>query len=159
MATAYIGLGSNIGDRRLHLETAIEKIRRLEAVEAVRCSSFYETAPVGPVPQGDFLNAVAEVQTTFEPVDFLSALQIIENEASRKREVHWGPRSLDLDLLAVDGQELQTQSLTLPHPEAKKRAFVLVPWAELAPDFCFDKRPVVEWLQQVGTDGVRKFDC
>ncbi|WP_309401062.1 2-amino-4-hydroxy-6-hydroxymethyldihydropteridine diphosphokinase [Cerasicoccus maritimus] len=159
MALAFIGLGSNLGDRAAALQFAVDAFRETKGVESVRCSTFYETTPVGPVPQGDFLNAVAAVETSLSPVTLLTLGQSIEQHAGRKRDIHWGPRTLDVDLLAYDRLKLSTKALTLPHPEAYHRAFVLAPWAELAPNFLLNGKAVAEWLAEVGNQGIRKFDC
>jgi 2-amino-4-hydroxy-6-hydroxymethyldihydropteridine diphosphokinase len=132
-ATAYVALGSNLGDREGHLRSAIAELRLLGHVTAV--SSFYETEPVGTVPQPDFLNAVAELETRLLPEDLLSALLRIEQEHGRDRTAGpaKGPRTLDLDLLAYDSLVLETPMLTLPHPAMAQRRFVLIPLAEIAP--------------------------
>jgi 2-amino-4-hydroxy-6-hydroxymethyldihydropteridine diphosphokinase len=101
-------------------------------------SQIYETAPVGPVEQGMFLNAAAKVETSLSPRDLLTALQSIEQQAgraSRAERVHWGPRELDMDILFYDQQVLKEDDLTIPHPQLHKRWFVLKPLADIAPDF------------------------
>lgn len=155
MATAYIGLGSNLGDRAAQLDFAIAQLRTHPAIEALRCSAYYETAPVGPVQQGDFLNAVAEIETTLSPDELLELGQHIEREAGRTREIRWGPRTLDLDLLDYDQRSILSEKLTLPHPEAAKRAFVLVPWAELAPDCPLAGKTVSDWLGELDSSDIR----
>ncbi len=134
-ATAYIALGSNMGEREQHLRSAIDSLRQLGDVGAV--SSFYETEPVGDVPQSDFLNAVAELKAALAPEELLQALLRIEQEHGRDRSASppKGPRTLDLDLLTYDGLMLNTPMLTLPHPEMAERRFVLVPLAEIAPQW------------------------
>lgn len=155
MTRAYLGLGSNLGDRAAALHTALDALRTTVGINALRASAFYETAPVGPIAQGDFLNAVAEIDTTLDPHALLLACQAIETAAGRERSVRWGPRTLDLDLLAHGNSVLAEPGLTLPHPEATRRAFVLVPWAELAPDFPLDGRPLRDWLAQTDSTGIR----
>lgn len=132
--TAYIALGSNIGDREQHLKNALAKIEELgEFVKLEKISSFYNTAPVGYVEQPDFLNAVVKVKTILEPEELLSILQEIENTEGRERKIHWGPRTLDLDILLFDDMVINTDTLVIPHPEMTKRDFVLVPLCEIAP--------------------------
>ncbi len=132
--TAYIALGSNIGDREQHLKNALAKIEELgEFVKLEKISSFYNTAPVGYVEQPDFLNAVVKVKTILEPEELLSILQEIENTEGRERKIHWGPRTLDLDILLFDDMVINTDTLVVPHPEMTKRDFVLVPLCEIAP--------------------------
>ncbi len=156
MARAYIGLGSNLGDRGAQLDFALTQLSNATGVSSVRTSAYYETAPVGPIEQDDFLNAVAELETTLTPEELFSVLQNIEQLAGRTREVRWGPRTLDLDLLDYDGLAKQTATLTLPHPEAHRRAFVLAPWAELAPNHRLAGQSVTDWLANLGDTGVRR---
>lgn len=134
MASAYIGLGSNIGDREKHLENAIEKLREVDGVDVTQVSSIYETDPVGFIDQDDFLNAVVEVDTALTPQDLLGATKRIEIELKRVKKDHWGPRIIDLDILLYDDATLAEPHLNLPHPEVKNRAFVLVPLVEIAPE-------------------------
>ncbi len=132
-ATAYVALGSNLGDRVEHLRTAIAALRGLGSVEAI--SSFYETTPVGLVEQPDFLNAVAALRTGLSPQELMNALLRIEQQHGRDRgaSVPKGPRTLDLDLLSYGDVVMETPSLTLPHPAMTERRFVLVPLEEIAP--------------------------
>lgn len=134
MALAYIGLGSNVGNRDENLRQAVEMLNQEDGIEPTRVSSIYETTPVGYLNQRDFLNAVVEIETSLSPPELLAATKKIEEKQKRVREVHWGPRTIDLDILLYDDVELTEPHLNLPHPEVSKRAFVLVPLAELAPD-------------------------
>jgi len=158
MASAYLGIGSNLGDRLSHLRFATKRFHTTAGIESIRVSPIYETAPVGPIPQGDFLNAVIELQTTISPSELLDRSREIENESDRRRLVQWGPRTLDIDLLAVDEIKLALPALKLPHPEACRRAFVLVPWNDLAPGFMLHGRTIAQWVTRVNRSGVRKFD-
>lgn len=132
-AIAFVALGANLGEREEHLHSAITALGQLGTVEAV--SSLYETAPVGPVSQPDFLNAVVALQTTLPPQDLMVALLRIEQQHGRDRSVSVlkGPRTLDLDLLAYDDVVMETPGLTLPHPALAERRFMLAPLAEIAP--------------------------
>lgn len=134
MATALISLGSNLGDRAATLTSALAALEATPDVQVVRTSRFYETSPVGgPGFQEPFLNAVAQLETTLEPEALFDVLQRVENEHGRVREQHWGPRTLDLDLLTYDDLALHTARLTLPHPRMSYRKFVLDGLLEIAP--------------------------
>lgn len=134
-ATAYIALGSNLGDRAAHLREATRELARVGRVRGI--SSLYATEPVGPVRQGDFLNAVVQMETRLLPEDLLAELLEIERRHGRDRNASppKGPRTLDLDLLAWEDAVMETPTLTLPHPALAERRFVLVPLVELAPEW------------------------
>lgn len=127
-----IALGSNMGDTNSHLHHAIDELEKIIAIKAV--SSFYKTAPVGGPEQEDYLNAVLIGECDMDPLDLLVAMQEIETMAGRTREIHWGPRTLDLDLISYGDHEIHEPHLELPHPRAHERAFVLEPWLEIDPD-------------------------
>ena len=130
---AYIGLGANLGDARAALSSALAALAGLGETTLLRSSSVWRSAPIdssGP----DYLNAVAELRTSLAPIDLLHRLQAIELAHGRERPYRNAPRTLDLDLLVYGAQSLATPELTLPHPRAHERAFVLAPLAELAPD-------------------------
>jgi 2-amino-4-hydroxy-6-hydroxymethyldihydropteridine diphosphokinase len=129
--TAYVGIGSNLGDRLENLRAAVRDMAGTADVRVVRSSSVYETAPVGGPQQGDFLNAVLEISTELEPHALLEALQRIENELGRVRAERFGPRTIDLDLLLYGDEEIDDPDLTVPHPRMRERAFVVVPLTEL----------------------------
>jgi 2-amino-4-hydroxy-6-hydroxymethyldihydropteridine diphosphokinase len=129
---AFIGLGSNLGDRGAELERAFEQIGTLPATALVARSSIYESAPLD-APGGDYLNAVALVRTALAPQVLLAALQAIEHAHGRVRAGPNAPRTLDLDLLLYDAERIDTPGLVVPHPRLHERAFVLVPLAEIAP--------------------------
>jgi len=132
VTVAYIGLGSNLGDRE---ETLRDALARLAELGEVRVSSFRETDPVGVTDQPKFVNAVAELSTQLAPRDLLDALLAIERELGRdrSREQRWGPRTLDLDLLLYGGEMIDEPGLTVPHPRLADRRFVLEPLHELVP--------------------------
>jgi 2-amino-4-hydroxy-6-hydroxymethyldihydropteridine diphosphokinase len=131
MGTAYVALGANLGDR---LATLREAVRRLGIVgQVVTVSSLYETDPVGYLDQTPFLNAVVRLETSLPAEDLLSSLLAIERDMGRTRQFRNAPRTLDLDLLLMNGAVIDTPGLTLPHPRMHERAFVLVPLAEIAP--------------------------
>jgi 2-amino-4-hydroxy-6-hydroxymethyldihydropteridine diphosphokinase len=133
--TAYIALGSNMGDRELNLLRATAEIGRLPGTRITGLSGFYDTDPVGPVPQERFLNAAIRLETELSPETLLAELQRIETKVfRRKRTVAWGPRPIDLDILFYDDLTLAAETLTIPHPRLHERRFVLAPLAELAAD-------------------------
>jgi len=134
VAIAYIGLGSNVGDRIGYLEEAIRRIGNLPDTEVESASSAYDSAPVGRTDQPRFLNAVVRVRTRLPPERLLEGLLRIERELGRERKERWGPRTIDLDLLLYDDRVISEPGLQVPHPRLHERAFVLVPLAELDPE-------------------------
>lgn len=148
LRNVFIGLGSNQGERHEWLRVALAKLQNNKTVFGVRQSSIYETEPVGFRAQPSFLNQVVEISTSLTPHRLLEFLLQIENELGRVRTRRWRPRNIDLDLLAYQRQELDSENLQLPHPEIPMRRFVLEPWREIAPDFKVPKwrRTVAELL-------------
>ena len=135
--SAYLGIGSNLGDRLENLREAVRDLARTPGIRVVRSSSVYETSPVGGPEQGDFLNAVIEIETELKPHVLLEALQRIENDLGRVRDERFGPRTLDLDLLLYGDHVIDDPDLTVPHARMHERAFVLVPLTELGVDAAF----------------------
>lgn len=133
--TAFIALGSNLGDSEALLNEAVEKIGAIPGTRCRKCSDWIVTKPYGGVEQPDFLNGTLQVDTLLTAHELLHELQRIELEAGRKREIHWGPRTLDLDLLFYDDAVIGSEMLAVPHPEIEKRDFVLIPMAQIAPYF------------------------
>lgn len=130
---AYIGVGSNLGDSPGRVRAAFEALATIHASRLVARSRLYRTRPFGPVPQGDFINAVAGLLTQLPAAELLAALRGIETAAGRVRAERWGPRTLDLDLLVYGDQRIATPELTVPHPGIAERGFVLAPLADIAP--------------------------
>ena len=130
---AYVGLGANLGDPPRQFAAALEQLAAVEEIEVVKVSRFYLNPPLGPPDQPWYLNAVAQVRTRLGPEDLLRVLLRVERDLGRVRGEHWGPRIIDLDLLLYDGVIMSGPELTLPHPEMHRRAFVLAPLAEIAP--------------------------
>ncbi|GLV48677.1 2-amino-4-hydroxy-6-hydroxymethyldihydropteridine diphosphokinase [Thermus sp. LT1-2-5] len=130
---AYVGLGSNLGDRAAYLLAASSLLSRLPKTHLRRLSPVYETAPLGP-PQPPYLNLVAEVETGLGPRELLEALLQVEKALGRERKERWGPRTIDLDLLLYGDQVLEEEGLQVPHPRLHERAFVLVPLLDLLPE-------------------------
>lgn len=130
MTRAFVAMGSNLGDRRAHLRQALESLHGVVGV-----SSTYETDPMGgPGGQGPYLNCVVEIDTDLTPQRLLGLCHRIESAAGRVRGERWGPRTLDVDIIWIDGVNQADESLTVPHPRWKQRRFVLAPMRELAPD-------------------------
>jgi 2-amino-4-hydroxy-6-hydroxymethyldihydropteridine diphosphokinase len=153
---ATVGLGSNMGDRLANLQFAIDSLNATVGTQVHSISPVYETDPVGGPAQDDYLNAVAVLKTILSPEQLLDATQQIELSAHRERNEHWGPRTLDLDLLAMDDLTLNSQNLVLPHPRAHERGFVLLPWSTLDPNFIIPgHQSVAELLAEVDISGVR----
>ena len=132
--TAYIALGSNIGDSKAYLDGAVLALDALPGCEVEKVSSYLITKPYGGVEQPDFLNACLQLRTLLEPQELLDQMHVIEQAAHRERLIHWGPRTLDLDLLLYDQEVFETETLIVPHVEMHLRDFVLQPMAEIAPN-------------------------
>jgi 2-amino-4-hydroxy-6-hydroxymethyldihydropteridine diphosphokinase len=152
-----VALGANLGDRLGVLRSALAAIRSLGTVEAV--SSVYETDPVGGPEQGAYLNAVVVLETPLSPLDLLGRLQQIEAEHGRVRDVRWGPRTLDLDVVTMEGGEVDLPTLQVPHPRAGERRFVLEPLAEVWPEAAVGRgRTAAEALRSTRGQEVFRFD-
>jgi 2-amino-4-hydroxy-6-hydroxymethyldihydropteridine diphosphokinase len=134
MNKAFIALGTNIEPRKEYLDQAIQLLSKVEDVQIIKKSSIYQTPPVGYTDQADFLNMVLEISTRLSSEELLDQCQEIENELGRKRTIRFGPRTIDLDILVFNEENIKTERLTIPHPRMDSRAFVLVPLNELAPD-------------------------
>ena len=151
--TTYIALGSNIGDSETYLNEAVEKIGQIPTCTVEKVSSYLVTEPYGVTDQPDFLNACLKMRTLLYPEELLKELNRIEKEAGRERIIHWGPRTLDLDILLYDDIVLEEDDLCIPHVEMHKRSFVLEPLAEIAP---YKRHPVYgktvrEMLEEIQT--------
>ena len=158
MANAVIALGGNVGDVRATFKMAIANICGMAQAALLARSSDYATPPWGEEDQARFINACIEIETSLDPHALLFTLHKIEQKfgRDRAREKRWGPRSLDLDLIAYDGVSLDRPELTLPHPRLFERAFVLVPLAEIAPDRVIAGQRVRDALAQLSTDGIER---
>ncbi|MBU1148356.1 MAG: 2-amino-4-hydroxy-6-hydroxymethyldihydropteridine diphosphokinase [Candidatus Omnitrophica bacterium] len=127
----YIGIGSNLGNRRKNIDAAIEKLRQVNEIEVKKVSSVYETEPVGGPKQPDYLNAVIEIETMFGPRKLLAVLHEIEDHLGRKRSVKDGSRTIDLDILTYGDEKINEPDLKIPHPRMNEREFVQLPLREL----------------------------
>ena len=154
MARVAIALGSNLGDRLDHLRGGLAGLEALGRIVAV--SRLHETEPVGGPEQGRFLNAVAVIETSVAPLDVLARLLEVERSRGRERTVRWGPRTLDLDLIAYEGERLSLPTLEIPHPRAHERGFVLAPLAEVWPEVeLANGSTATEALDVVGSSGIK----
>lgn len=150
---AVISAGSNMEDSRAHLQSVADEF----AAELLDASSIYATAPWGGVEQPDFLNQSFLIETdSDDPYSLLARCQRLEQQANRVRDVRWGPRTLDVDIIDFEGYRSDDPELTLPHPRAHLREFVLVPWLEIDPHAKLLDRPVSELLAELEPQGVRK---
>lgn len=134
MIRAYIALGSNLGNPRAQLVSALAAVERLPSTALVACSPAYSSAAVGPGAQPDYLNAVIAVDTALPPMELLAALLAIEADHGRRRTQRWAARTLDLDLLIYGEQQIQSENLEIPHPRLAQRNFVLYPLSDIAPE-------------------------
>jgi 2-amino-4-hydroxy-6-hydroxymethyldihydropteridine diphosphokinase len=132
---AYLGIGTNLGDRLAHLQLAVDALAAADGVRVVAVSPVYETAPVGGPEQPDYLNAVVALDTAATPRALLELAHTIESAAERVRTVRWGPRTLDVDVLLVGDERVAEPDLVVPHPRMAERAFVVVPLADLDPEW------------------------
>jgi 2-amino-4-hydroxy-6-hydroxymethyldihydropteridine diphosphokinase len=158
MASALIALGGNVGDVRATFKKAIANICGMTQAAPLARSSDYSTPPWGDEQQASFINACIEIETSLDPHALLFTLQKVEAKFGRERarERRFGPRTLDLDLLAYDDVILQKPELTLPHPRLFERAFVLVPLAEIAPGRVIAGRSVASALAELSTEGIER---
>lgn len=156
--TAYIALGSNIGSREEYLKKAVALLHQHPSVTVTKVSSIYETDPVGYTDQAPFLNMAAAVKTSLSPFELLDLTQHIENELGRTRNIRWGPRTADLDILLYNRENIETEQLIVPHPRMHERLFVLVPLLEIYPDYegsvdhAKNQEGVRVWKQKSGVD-------
>jgi 2-amino-4-hydroxy-6-hydroxymethyldihydropteridine diphosphokinase len=152
-----LALGSNLGDRRDILQGSVDAIAAIPEVQLMAVSPVYETAPVGGPAQPDYLNAVLLARTSLPSPALLDRLHEVESAFDRVRKARWGPRTLDVDIITVDGETSDNPDLTLPHPRAHQRAFVLAPWYDVDPDAVLPGHgPVSALLAAVDTGGVRR---
>ncbi|MFE3576136.1 2-amino-4-hydroxy-6-hydroxymethyldihydropteridine diphosphokinase [Lysinibacillus sp. NPDC059133] len=152
MNDVYLSIGTNMGNRFENLQHAVKLLEGKDEIEVVQISSVYETAAVGYTDQADFLNIAVHIKTSYSSSEMLKICQWVESELGRVREFRWGPRIIDLDILLYNHENIETESLIVPHPRMYERAFVLVPLIEINP------APVGEQLQRVH-DIMQQMDC
>ncbi|MDR7080325.1 2-amino-4-hydroxy-6-hydroxymethyldihydropteridine diphosphokinase [Neobacillus niacini] len=155
---AFISLGSNIENRYDYLSEAIEKLSNHSSIQLVNNSSVYETDPVGYEDQDLFLNMVIEIMTSFSAHELLDYCLRVESDLGRKREIHWGPRTIDLDILLYNQENIETEKLVIPHPRMLEREFVMIPLSEIRPDLIIPniERPLTTWINELpNKEGVR----
>lgn len=156
--TAFIALGSNIGNRYDYLLNAIEHLAKHPNIQLVNISSIYETDPVGYEEQDLFLNMVTEIQTDMDAHELLDFCLNVELELGRKREIAWGPRTIDLDILLYNQENISSEKLIIPHPRMRERNFVMIPLSEIRPDIIIPniEKPLEAWINELpNKEGVR----
>lgn len=154
----YLSLGSNIGNRQKYIESAIELIVKTEGIEILKKSGLYETSPVGYVEQNLFLNTVIKIETDFSAREILKIINKIENELDRKREIRWGPRTIDIDILIFSDKKIDEMDLIIPHKEMLNRLFVLVPLIEIYDGEYFEKEKIIERIGELVEIGNQKIE-
>ncbi|MDP6163799.1 MAG: 2-amino-4-hydroxy-6-hydroxymethyldihydropteridine diphosphokinase [Candidatus Thioglobus sp.] len=154
---AYIGLGSNLNNPKAQIEKALSAINRAEEVSLKEVSSFYESKPLLDMPGPNYINAVCGVDTSLSAIDLLDVCQSIEDDQKRVREVKWGSRTIDLDILLYEQQVISNERLSIPHPEIANRAFVLVPLHEIDKEIKVPLLgPVKKLVDRINTDDLKK---
>lgn len=157
MPKAYLGLGSNIGNRESYLRAATKMLKANNYIDVKKISGVYESNPLGYTNQRAFLNTVVEIETSFSAVDLFKVCQLIEEFLKRKRDIKCGPRTIDLDILLYGNKEINTPNLTIPHPEMTKRNFVLVPLLEIAPHAKFPNGDyIADYLGVLSPGGIER---
>ena len=149
MRKADLSLGANLGERGETIREALRRLALAEGVQLLQVAPFYETAPWGKTDQPGFINTCAEVGISLSPLEFLHLCQQIERDLGRVRHEHWGARTIDIDMLMMEGATSDTEELRLPHPYLTERAFVLVPLADIAPELAVKGHSVQEWLDRL----------
>lgn len=158
MHNAYLSLGSNIGNREDNINKAISILSNNIAIEIKEVSSFYETEPVGYIQQDLFVNIAIHIATSLEPYELLRQCQDIEEKLKRKRIIHWGPRSIDVDILLYDELENADEELIIPHPRMTERAFVMIPLCEIAPTLIIQGRNIKDIIIGIEGQGINKLE-
>ena len=154
----YIGLGSNLDDPMLQIQTAVTALQALPHTHVTACSSLWVSKPMGPSDQPDYVNAVVALSSALAPLAVLAACQAIEQAQRRIRTRHWGPRTIDLDVLLFGGEQIHLPTLIVPHPGITERGFVLAPLHQIAPDICIAGKSINHWLEKCDRNGLQALD-
>lgn len=149
MNKAYLGLGTNIGDREGYLRQACEILQKHTQINILKISKVYETKAWGYTEQDDFFNICVEIETTLSPLELLEVCHLIEEKLNRVRVIRWGPRTIDVDILFFNNIISEDESLTLPHPRIKERAFVLIPLMDLNEELIINDKPISYYLSKL----------
>lgn len=156
MIIAYLGLGSNIGDRKQFLHRALQLLVKESNIWITKVSSLYETEPWGYKEQELFMNLVVEIETQLTAIELLQVCQKIEQSLERVREIKWGPRTMDVDILLYGDETIASPQLKIPHPYLIERDFVVIPLAEIAPQLIINSKTMAQWSQSYDQSALRK---
>lgn len=151
--TVYLSFGSNVGDRKQHILDGLKELGMHPEIKITQCSELYNTKPYGYTEQDEFLNGVCEIQTLLSPEELLAVMHKVENKEKRTREIHWGPRTLDLDIIYYDDLIISTDELVIPHVDMENRMFVLQPLCEVAKNF---RHPILQKTSAQLLDELKK---
>lgn len=157
MVKAFLSLGSNMGDRLEYLSKAIDKIAQIQDCNILNKSRVYETEPWGYENQEAFLNLCISIETSLSPYELLESLQTIELELDRVRKIHWGPRTIDIDILLFDDIICEDDKLTIPHPRMSERAFVLIPLYDIEKNLIIDRIKLEDLINKIDTRGIKEY--
>lgn len=158
MSRAYLGIGSNMGNKKENIEKTIELLKNNPEIIVSAISSYYETEPVGYTDQDWFLNIVVEIDTNLDPYALLEYCQYIENTLKRKRIIHWGPRTIDVDILLYENFTSNDEKLIVPHPRMCERSFVMIPLYEIAKELVIHNKKIKDMVEKLNGEEVRKID-
>ena len=157
MVKAFLSLGSNMGDRLEYLSKAIDKIAEIQGCNILNKSRVYETEPWGYENQEAFLNLCISIETSLSPYELLESLQTIELELDRVRKIHWGPRTIDIDILLFDDIICEDDKLTIPHPRMRERAFVLIPLYDIEKNLIIDGIKLEDLINKIDTRVIKEY--
>lgn len=158
MSKVYLSLGSNIGNKKKHIDEAVKMLDSNDNINILKVSSFYETEPVGFENQDNFYNIALELETNLSPYELLDYCQTIEIKLKRKRLIKWGPRTIDIDVLLYEGITSNDEKLLIPHPRMTERAFVIIPLYELNKDIIINNKSIKDIKNDLKNDGVIKLE-
>lgn len=156
--TAYIGIGGNVGDVFENMKSALNLLNEHSSISVNQISKIYKTPPWGIEDQDWFLNACISVETTLTAQELLKSCLEVEVALKRIREIRWGPRTIDLDVLVFGEENIAQENLQVPHPRMHERAFVLMPMADIAPDLFLNGKTISQWLEAIDATGIQKTD-